>query len=85
MAPSRLIARTGRRIKLRDLHILLTVAERGSLIKAAQDLAVSPPVVSKAISDLEAEFGVRLFDRDRYGCCTDRLRAGAHSSQHRSF
>ena len=67
MAPSRLIARTGRRIKLRDLHILLTVAERGSLIKAARDLAVSPPVVSKAISDLEAEFGARLFDRDRNG------------------
>jgi DNA-binding transcriptional LysR family regulator len=59
--------RIGRRIKLRDLHILLAVAERGSLIKAAQDLAVSPPVISKAISDLEAEIGARLFDRDRHG------------------
>jgi len=67
MASSRLVARMGRRIKLRDLHILLTVAERGSLIKAAQDLAVSPPVVSKAISDLEAELRARLFDRDRHG------------------
>jgi DNA-binding transcriptional LysR family regulator len=67
MAPSRLVARVGRRVKLRDLHILLTVAERGSMIKAAQDLAVSPPVVSKAITDLETELGVRLFERDRHG------------------
>jgi len=67
MASTHLVARTGRRIKLRDLHIVLTVAERGSLIKAAQELAVSPPVISKAISELEAELGVRLFDRDRHG------------------
>jgi DNA-binding transcriptional LysR family regulator len=59
--------RIGRRIKLRDLHILLAVAERGSLIKAARDLAVSPPVISKAISDLEMAVGARLFDRDRRG------------------
>jgi DNA-binding transcriptional LysR family regulator len=59
--------RVGRRIKLRDLHILLAVAERGSLIKAAHDLAVSPPVISKALTDLEAAVGARLFDRDRHG------------------
>ena len=59
--------RVGRHIKLRDLHILLAVAERGSLLKAAADLAVSPPVISKAISDLEAEIGVKLFDRGRHG------------------
>ena len=59
--------RIGRRIKLRDLHILLAIAERGSLIKAANDLAVSPPVISKAVSDLEAAVGARLFDRDRHG------------------
>ena len=59
--------RIGRRIKLRDLHILLAIAERGSLIKAAHDLAVSPPVISKAITDLEAAVGARLFDRGRHG------------------
>lgn len=59
--------RIGRRIKLRDLHILLAIAERGSLIKAAGDLAVSPPVISKALTDLEAAVGARLFDRDRHG------------------
>ena len=28
---------------------------------------MSPPVISKAISDLEAAVGARLFDRDRHG------------------
>jgi DNA-binding transcriptional LysR family regulator len=62
-----LIARIGRRIKLRDLHILLAVAKAGSMGKAAAELAVSQPVVSKAISDLEHALGVRLFERGSKG------------------
>ena len=62
-----LVDRIGRRLKLRDLHILLAVVERGSMAKAAQDLAVSQPVVSKTIADLEATLGVRLLDRGRQG------------------
>lgn len=57
----------GRRLKLRDLQILLTVAECGTMGKAAQILAVSQPVVSKAISDLEHAVGVRLLDRSQRG------------------
>jgi DNA-binding transcriptional LysR family regulator len=59
--------RIGRRIKLRDLHVLLAVAERGSMAKAATHLAISHPVVSKTISDLEHTLGVRLFDRNAHG------------------
>jgi DNA-binding transcriptional LysR family regulator len=59
--------RIGRRIKLRDLHILQAVAEQGSMAKAAQHLAISQPVVSKVIADLEREVGRRLLDRDRHG------------------
>jgi DNA-binding transcriptional LysR family regulator len=59
--------RIGRRIRLRDLHILLTVVQCKSLVKAAQQLAISRPVVSKAIADLEAVLGVRLLERDRHG------------------
>lgn len=59
--------RVGRRIKLRDLHILLAVAQSGSIAKAAKQLAVSQPVVSKVIADLERTVGVRLLDRNRYG------------------
>jgi DNA-binding transcriptional LysR family regulator len=58
---------TAGRLKLRDLRILLTVAESGTMGKAAQILAVSQPVVSKAISDLERAVGVRLFDRSQRG------------------
>ena len=59
--------RIGRRIKLRDLHILLAVADHGSMAKASAQLSVSHPVVSKAISDLERTLGVRLFDRSSQG------------------
>lgn len=59
--------RIGRRIKLRDLHILLAVAECGSMAKASAQLSVSHPVVSKTILELERTLGVRLFDRSSQG------------------
>ena len=55
--------RVGRRVKLRDLHIALVVAEAGSMTRAAEELAVSYPVVSKTISELERTLGVKLFER----------------------
>ena len=55
--------RIGRRLKLRDLHIALAVAEAGSMTRAAEQLAVSYPVISKTISELEHTLGVKLFDR----------------------
>jgi DNA-binding transcriptional LysR family regulator len=59
--------RIGRRIKLRDLHFLLAVAKSGSMGKAAAELSVSQPVISKAISSLEHALGVRLLDRSPQG------------------
>ena len=59
--------RIGRRVKLRDLHIALAVAEAGSMTRAAEELAVSYPVVSKTISELEHTLGVKLFDRSISG------------------
>jgi DNA-binding transcriptional LysR family regulator len=59
--------RIGRRLKLRDLYVLKTVAQLGSMGKAATQLAVSQPAVSKAISDLEGMLGVSLLDRSRQG------------------
>jgi DNA-binding transcriptional LysR family regulator len=59
--------RIGRRVTLRDLHILLAVAEHGSMAKASEHLAISHPVISKSISDLEHTLGVRLFDRSSQG------------------
>jgi len=59
--------RIGRRIKLSDLHVLLAVAQNGSMAKAASQLAVSLPVVSRAISDLEHTLGARLVERKPRG------------------
>jgi DNA-binding transcriptional LysR family regulator len=59
--------RIGRRLKLRDLHILLAVTKAGSMGRAAAALAVSQPVVSKAIADLEHVLGVSLLDRSARG------------------
>ena len=59
--------RIGRRVRLRDLHILFAVVQSGSMAKAAALLGVSQPVVSQAITDLEAAIGVRLLDRNSRG------------------
>jgi DNA-binding transcriptional LysR family regulator len=59
--------RIGRRIKLSDLHILLAVAQNGSMAKAASQLAVSHPVVSRSIRDLEHTLGVQLLERNPHG------------------
>ena len=59
--------RIGRRLKLRDLHVLFAVMQSGSMAKAARQLAVSQPVVSAAIAGLEQTLSVRLLDRSRRG------------------
>jgi DNA-binding transcriptional LysR family regulator len=59
--------RIGRRVKLRDLHIFLAVVQFGSMARAAKHLAVSQPVLSKTISNLEHALGVRLLDRSSQG------------------
>jgi DNA-binding transcriptional LysR family regulator len=59
--------RFARRFKLRDLHTFFAVARRGSMAKAAGDLALTQPAISKALADLEATLGVRLLDRTPRG------------------
>src|SRR5581483_8859598 len=56
-----------RRISLRDLRVLLAVAQTGSMGRAARQLATSQPAISRSISDLEHALGVRLLDRSRQG------------------
>jgi DNA-binding transcriptional LysR family regulator len=60
-------ARIGRRLRLRDLHVLLAVAQSRSMAKAARELSISQPAVSQAIADLELTLGVRLLDRSPSG------------------
>src|SRR5262245_54326085 len=59
--------RIGRRMKLQDLHVLMTVLQAGSMVKAAQRLNTTQPNVSRSIADLEQAFGVRLLDRHHQG------------------
>jgi DNA-binding transcriptional LysR family regulator len=59
--------RIGHRIKLRDLHVLMAIADAGSMAKAAAKLRISHPAVSKTISDIEGTLGVRLLDRGSQG------------------
>jgi DNA-binding transcriptional LysR family regulator len=59
--------RIGRRLRLRDLHVFFAVVQSGSMAKAASHLKITQPSVSKAIGDLEAVLGVRLFDRSTRG------------------
>ncbi len=59
--------RIGRRLKLRDLHILSTVVHWGSMAKGATHLGMSQPAVSEAIANLESVLGVRLLDRTSRG------------------
>jgi DNA-binding transcriptional LysR family regulator len=89
--------RIGRRVKLRDLHVLLAVAHSGTMSKAADLIGVSHPVVSKAIAELEFALGVRLLDRSSQGveptefgravldcgiAVFDELRRGVHRIEH---
>jgi DNA-binding transcriptional LysR family regulator len=59
--------RIGRRMKLQDLHVLMTVVQAGSMGKAAERLNTSQPNISRSIAELEHALGVRLLDRHRQG------------------
>lgn len=59
--------RIGRRLKLRDLHILSVAVQWGSMAKAATQLGMTQPAVSESIANLEATLRVRLLDRSARG------------------
>jgi len=60
-------SRIGRRLKLRDLHILSAVVQWGSMAKAATHLSMTQPAISDAIANLEDALRVRLLDRSSKG------------------
>lgn len=51
------------RIALRHLEAFQAVAEHGNFSTAARHLNIAQPALSHAVKDLEAELGLRLFDR----------------------
>jgi DNA-binding transcriptional LysR family regulator len=57
----------GKHLKLRDLRILQAAADKGSMAKAASDLAITQPAVSYAVAEMEQTLGVPLLDRTSQG------------------
>ena len=52
-------------MKLRHIKTFVTVAEEGTVSKAALRLRIAQPALSRQISDFEDELGLQLFDRVR--------------------
>lgn len=52
-------------ITFRHLHQIQALAKRGNFAKAARELNISQPALSRSISSLENQLGLRLFDRSR--------------------
>lgn len=55
------------RLKLRHLVLITTIAERASVVRAAEHLHITQPVVTRGLRDLERILGVQLFERGPRG------------------
>ena len=63
---------------LQQLHYAITIAEAGSLNKAAEALYISQPSLTSAMQELEKELGFDLCKK-REGCFPDAGRIGISS------
>lgn len=54
-------------VNLELYRVFYTVAKKGSLTKAAEELYISQPAVSQAVKQLENQLGVTLFRRTHRG------------------
>ena len=50
-------------LRIRQLEALMAVISHGSMTKAAKELGISQPAVSRLLSDLEKTLGFQLLDR----------------------
>src|SRR5437763_1477610 len=54
-------------LELRQLHYFVVVVEEGQMTSAASRLHIAQPALSQAIAKLEADLGVKLFERHSRG------------------
>ena len=54
-------------MELRHLRYFVTVAEERNITRAAARLRVAQPALSRQLTDLEDEIGVKLLERGRHG------------------
>jgi DNA-binding transcriptional LysR family regulator len=66
-----------RRLRLRHLEMLVALAESGTMRAAAVRLNLSQPAMSKMLSEVEAGFSARLFERSPHGVQANALGAAA--------
>ena len=52
---------------IRAMRQLLALGEQGSFARAARQLGITQPALSRSVQALEARIGARLFDRGREG------------------
>lgn len=51
-------------VTFRQLRVFTEVAMQGSMIRAAENLHLTPPAISMQIKEIERQVGLPLFDRD---------------------
>lgn len=68
---------------LQQIHYAITIAETGSLNKAAEILYIAQPSLTGAVQELEKELGIRIFHRSGRGVSitNDGAEYLAHASQ----
>jgi DNA-binding transcriptional LysR family regulator len=59
--------------ELTQVRQILAITRTGSFTRAAQELHISQPVLSRSIASFEARHGVRLFERGRGGAAPTTL------------
>lgn len=55
------------RLHVKQLRLLVALADHGSLLKAANQVGLTQPGASKALQEIETTFGTALFTRTRRG------------------
>ncbi len=60
------------RLRLRNLQMLLSLAETGNMSQSAALLNTTQPGLSKWLKDLEDDIGLPLFERQHVGCSPRR-------------
>jgi len=62
-----LVLLMNRHLKFRHLVIILVIEQQGSLMRAAENLYVTQPALSRTLREAETAIGAPLFDRTRHG------------------
>jgi len=63
----KIVERVSTRLKLKQLRLLVAIAEHSSILRASEEICISQPAATKLLKDLEIDFNVQLFDRTNRG------------------